>query len=323
VKEENRNKYCVFHDARGHVTEDCRNLRILIEKFIKNGKLLRFIADNQGQPRQNQGSRKHQDKEQRHRDRSPQKHREVRRDRRREEPCREEPRRNRNRSNSIGTRGRDPCNEPVIADIRTIFGGFGGGGETSADRKAYARHQKYQEIMTVMRPHKSHLRESMVVGFSDEDYAGVSLLRTDAIVVTLQVANHRLFIDNGSSADILYWSAFQHMAISPEKVISAACALVGFAGEQVQPVGSIELPVTAGDYPVTKTIMVKFLLIDRPSAYNAILGRTALNDLKAITSTSHLKIKFPIERRVGEVRGEQGVARQCYNITMKGTPFTG
>jgi hypothetical protein len=44
--------------------------------------------------------------------------------------------------------------------------------------------------MTVDRPHKSHQRESMVVGFSDEDYAGVLLLHTDAIVVTLQVANH-------------------------------------------------------------------------------------------------------------------------------------
>jgi hypothetical protein len=177
--------------------------------------------------------------------------------------------------------------------------------------------------MTIERPHKSHRRESMVVGFLDEDYAGVSLPHTDVIVVTLQVANHRIhrmFIDNGSSADILYWSAFRNMEISPEKVIPATCPLVGFAGEQVLPVGSIKLPVTAGDYPTTKTIMVKFLLIDRPSAYNAIIGRTALNDLKAITSTSHLKIKFPTERGVGEVRGEQGVGRQCYNITLKGAP---
>jgi hypothetical protein len=177
--------------------------------------------------------------------------------------------------------------------------------------------------MTVDRPHKSHRRESMVVGFSDEDYAGVSLPHTDAIVVTLQVANHRIhrmLVDNGSSADILYWSAFQHMEISLEKVIPATCPLVGFAGEQVQPVGSIELPVMAGDYPTTKTIMVKFLLINRPSAYDAILGRTALNNLNAITSTPHLKIKFPTERGVEEVRGEQSVACQCYNATMKGAP---
>jgi hypothetical protein len=139
VKEENRNKFCAFHNARGHITEECRNLRILIEKFIKNGKLLHFIEDNQGQPRQNQESQRHQDQEPRHRDRFPQKHQENHRERRREEPRREGPRRNRSRSNSRSKRGHDPRNEPVIADIRTIFGGFGGGGETSADRKAYAR----------------------------------------------------------------------------------------------------------------------------------------------------------------------------------------
>ncbi|XP_062158748.1 uncharacterized protein LOC133866225 [Alnus glutinosa] len=60
VKEENMHKLCTFHKARGHLTEECKNLRILIEKFIKNGKLLRFIADNQGQPRRDQGPRQYQ-----------------------------------------------------------------------------------------------------------------------------------------------------------------------------------------------------------------------------------------------------------------------
>jgi hypothetical protein len=180
VREENRNKFCAFHDARGHVIEECRHLRILIEKFIKNEKLLWFIADNQGQPRQNQRPQDNQDREPRHRERSPLNHNENHRDRRREEP-----RRDRSRSRSRGAQGHGPRNEPVIADIRTIFGGFSGGGETSADTKAYARYQKHQEVMTIERPHKSHRKESMVVGFSDEDYAGVSLPHTDAIVVTL------------------------------------------------------------------------------------------------------------------------------------------
>jgi hypothetical protein len=42
--------------------------------------------------------------------------------------------------------------------------------------------------------------------------------------------------------------------------------------------------------------MVKFLVVDRPSAYNAILGRAALNELEAITSTAHLKMKFPTRK---------------------------
>jgi hypothetical protein len=52
--------------------------------------------------------------------------------------------------------------------------------------------------------------------------------------------------------------------------------------------------------------MVKFLLIDRPLAYN--------------TSMSHLKMKFPIEHGVEEVKGDQWVARHCYNITLKDVP---
>jgi hypothetical protein len=80
--------------------------------------------------------------------------------------------------------------------------------------------------------------------------------------------------------------------------------LLRFAEEQVQPVSSIKLLVTARDHPTTKTIMVKFLLVDRPSAYITILGKTALNDLKAVTSTSQFKIKFSTERGVEEVRKE-------------------
>ncbi len=53
---------------------------------------------------------------------------------------------------------------------------------------------------------------------------------------------------------ILYWSAFLRMDISRDKIM-------GFTGEQVFPVGSIELPVIAGEHPKQKIIMVKFLLI--------------------------------------------------------------
>ncbi|XP_062166959.1 uncharacterized protein LOC133873245 [Alnus glutinosa] len=145
-----------------------------------------------------------------------------------------------------------------------------------------------------------------VVGFLDEDYARVSLPHIDALVIMLQVANHiihRIFVDNRSSTDILYWSAFTHMDISRDKIVPSRYPLMGFAREQVQPVSSIELPVTTGDHSRQKTIMVKFRVIGHPSAYNAILGRTALNKLKAVTSTSHLNMKFLNEHEVGKVKG--------------------
>jgi hypothetical protein len=100
-------------------------------------------------------------------------------------------------------------------------------------------------------------------------------------------------IDTGSSTDILYKSAFELMKVDRSKVVSARHSLVGFSGEQVFPLGSIELPVMARTYPRQRTIMVNFLVIDQSSAYNAIIGRMALNDLKAVTSTSHLSMKIP------------------------------
>jgi hypothetical protein len=72
----------------------------------------------------------------------------------------------------------------------------------------------------------------------------------------------------------------------------------------VLPLSSIDLSVMAGTYPRQKVIMVKFLIVDRVSSYNAIIGRTALNDLKTVTSTSHLSMKFLTKEGVGVVKGD-------------------
>jgi hypothetical protein len=336
----NRHKYCLYHEANGHTTEGCISLRFAIEKFISNGKLVKFLANQkdhqdqrreadqrprQGPPRDNRPPRadrartpprydrdrygENRDRRERSRERNRDR-REGSRDRERRQ---EEPRRERSRS-------RSPANRHVLGEIRTISGGFAGGGETQSARKSYARQAKHWEVYNVERPLKSRKAESLIIGFSDEDYAGVSRPHTDALVVSMRIGNHnvhRILVDNGSSADILYWSAFLHLGINRDKLVPATCPLIGFAGEQVYPVGSIELPVTPGEYPRQRTIMVKFLLVDKPSAYNVILGRAALNELEAVISTSHLKMKFPTKEGVGEVRGDQYTARQCYNTSLK------
>jgi hypothetical protein len=107
------------------------------------------------------------------------------------------------------------------------------------------------------------------------------------------------------------------MGIEQDKMKPFGSPFVRFGREQVQPIGIIPLLVTIGTAPRLSTIMVDFLVVDRPSAYNAIIGRSALNKLKAATSTYHLMMKFPIEEGVGEVRGDQLAARRCYNISMK------
>ncbi|GAV68190.1 hypothetical protein CFOL_v3_11693, partial [Cephalotus follicularis] len=59
-----------------------------------------------------------------------------------------------------------------------------------------------------------------------------------------------------------------------------------------------------------------FLVVDTPIPYNAIVGRPGLNLMEAIVSTRHLLMKFTTRFGVGEVRGDQQAARQCYKTAI-------
>ena len=60
---------------------------------------------------------------------------------------------------------------------------------------------------------------------------------------------HRVLVDNGSSANILYYLAFQQMGINRERLIPTNAPFVGFGGTWVFPLGVVRLSVTVGDYP--------------------------------------------------------------------------
>uniref|UniRef100_A0A2N9ELT3 RNase H type-1 domain-containing protein n=1 Tax=Fagus sylvatica TaxID=28930 RepID=A0A2N9ELT3_FAGSY len=78
---------------------------------------------------------------------------------------------------------------------------------------------------------------------------------------------------------------------------------------------------TRRTYPKQATKKVDFLVVDCPSAYNVIIGRPTLNCLRAVTSTYHLLVHFPTENRIGEMRGDQAMTRECdeKKITRIGT----
>ena len=84
--------------------------------------------------------------------------------------------------------------------------------------------------------------------------------------------------------------------------------------------GSIQLVLTLGNPPCQATTVVKFLIVDAPSAYNILLGRPSLNSIKAIPSAYHMMIKFPTTSGVGMVQGNQRVARECYSASVKQKP---
>ena len=76
------------------------------------------------------------------------------------------------------------------------------------------------------------------------------------------------------------------------------------------------LTVIVGTYPVQLTRQLDFLVMDCPSSYNIIIGWTMLNKWKVATSTYCLKVKFPTDNGVGEVKGNQVLVRECYQAVL-------
>ena len=279
-------KYCEFHRDYGHRTDNCIQLKKEIEYLIQRGYLRRFISP--GNQAQNQAQNKAQSQNQ-----AP--------------------------TQPPSPRQTTTQHQQPLGEIHVISGGFAGGGESSSARKAHLRSIRSVE-MGEIHPVSKLPRLDTTITFSDSDLEGCQHPHDDPLVVRAIVANttvHRVLVDNGSSADIIFASAFDKMGVGREKLEPVNTHLRGFSGERVLPLGSIQLVLTLGEPPCQATTTARFLIVDAPSAYNMLLGKPSLNAMKAIPSAYHLVIKFPTIHGVGMVRGDQRVARECYTASMK------
>ena len=273
-------KYCEFHRDYGHRTDNCIQLKREIEHLIRRGYLQCFISpENQAQ---NQAQY--------------------------QAPTQQPPPR------QTTTQHQQP-----LGEIQVISRGFTGGGESSSARKAHLRNIRSAKIREIQAVSKLSQLDTSIT-FSDSNLEGCQHPHDDPLVVRAIVANktvHRVLVDNGSSADIIFASTFDKMGIGREKLEPVNTHLRGFSGERVLLLGSIQLVLTLGEPPCQATTIARFLIVDAPSAYNMLLGRPSLNAIKAIPSAYHMVIKFPTIHRVGMVRGDQRVARECYTASMK------
>ena len=181
-----------------------------------------------------------------------------------------------------------------------ISRGFVGGGESSSTRKAHLHSIGSRETLEVQVVSKLPWLDTTIT-FLDSDMEGCQHPHDDPLVIRVVVANktvHRVLIDNGSSVDIIFASAFDKMGIGREKLKLVNAHLRGFSGEKVLFLGSVQPVLTLGDPPCQATTTIKFLIVDAPSAYNMLLGRSSLNAIRAIPSSYHMVVKFPMENGV-------------------------
>ena len=124
--------------------------------------------------------------------------------------------------------------------------------------------------------------------FTKADLQDVVPHDNDPIVISLVTAGrkvHRVLVDQGSSADVMFWPTFSKLQLSPDHLKPYPGCLYGFAGDQVEVRGYVELRTTFTDGVVARTEKITYLVVNAPSAYNILLGRPTLNRLGAVPST--------------------------------------
>jgi hypothetical protein len=104
------------------------------------------------------------------------------------------------------------------------------------------------------------------------------------MVINCRVAGwdlHKVLVDNGSQADIIFLHAFDRMGISHNLLKLADNPLYGFRGKWTFPIGKIELPLSFGTAPNARSEQVTFDIVDMVYPYNAIMGRGSIIKFEA------------------------------------------
>ncbi|XP_061363852.1 uncharacterized protein LOC133307365 [Gastrolobium bilobum] len=205
-----KSKYCAFHDGPDHTTDQCWDLRDALEKFgSKNNK-------------RKSGNRK-----------------------RSKSPVPEK--KNKDERNQKDDSNHDEFPE-VKFDCNLISGALRGGGDTVSARRKYLK-----EVLSIRdRPKfKEDLSkpDPPLLYFTKEGMHGVLSGHVDGLVIAGTLVNcrvKRIFVDAGSSADIILWDAFKKMNLDEEDLKHCKTTLIAFNGEHTPPKGYIDLRLTLG-----------------------------------------------------------------------------
>ncbi|XP_068474811.1 uncharacterized protein [Phaseolus vulgaris] len=120
---------------------------------------------------------------------------------------------------------------PIHGEVHTISGGFSEGGPTASQCKRYVR-----SVNSVAGEGSDDPWETNLV-FTKADLRDVVPHDNDPVVISVVTAGrkvHRVLVDQGSSADVMFWSTFNKLQLSPDLLRPYTGCLYGFAGDQVE-----------------------------------------------------------------------------------------
>jgi hypothetical protein len=144
--------------------------------------------------------------------------------------------------------------------------------------------------------------------FNARDVDLRSAPHADAMVINCSVASwdlHKVLVDNGSQANIIFLHAFDRMGISHSLLKPLDNPLYDFGGKGTFPIGKIELPLSFGVALNARSEKVTFDIIDMVYPYNTIMGRGSINKFEAAIHELYLCMKILGPQGVITVYGNQ------------------
>ncbi|KAK3029173.1 hypothetical protein RJ639_039728 [Escallonia herrerae] len=225
------------------------NIKALLEKANKYIQAEEYLETNRGQQEEGKEEQKKRSQELTPQGGKPSKH--SKRDERRPKDSQQTPPEVEEKEDR----------EEHAGIINTISGGLAAGGSSGKSRKAYAR----EVCTTSQNPSKKQKTEPVpTISFFDEDLKDVKMPHDDPLVVTIKAGNFevkRMLVDNGSSAEILFYDAFKKMNIPTDRLRKMDLPLYGFSNHSVAVEGIIALPVAIRT-PLTQAhLMLDFVVV--------------------------------------------------------------
>nr|GEV99438.1 reverse transcriptase domain-containing protein [Tanacetum cinerariifolium] len=226
VEKRSSNKFCDFHNNKGHSTDECMQLKKQIKELVRAGKLSHLIKEiKQGHDQSKTGKK-----------------------------------------------------------------------ETSAKDKPMAIYMVQSRQRTVKQKVTQSFERVKEIAFPP--LAG-SNGTEGPLVIEAEMGEHmihRMYMDGGSSMEILYEHCFNRLR--PEiksQMVPATTSLTGFSGETIWPLGQLRLLVVIGDATHSTRAWMNFMIVKSLSPYNGIIERPGLRAIQAVPSTVHGMLKFPVE----------------------------
>lgn len=103
---------------------------------------------------------------------------------------------------------------------------------------------------------------------------GIDMPHNDALVLTVNINMYnvkRILIDPGRFSEIMYHNLYKKLDLPASQVKATDMPVFSFSGDAVWPIAIAK-------------VLVRFILMDVDSPYNAIMGHSWLGQMRVVTS---------------------------------------